>query len=202
LKKLQSAPTCLPLIVLSAAAALAGCGSGSSGDRQAEVVAAIEEVMSHPKPADCRTLETPGYLKQTKREEGKTSTQKCEDDARQGAGEAVEVSQVVLEGTKALAHVKFEGGTSAGLTALVALVEDEDRWELDEVVRFVDFDSARVIDSLESQLARSFDHQIAACVASGLRRVPTARFEDAFLHLARLQALIVNSAIACAHSDA
>jgi hypothetical protein len=198
LNKRQPARTLLPLLALSAVAVLPGCGGGSSADAAAEIGATIEEVMAHPKPTDCRTLVTQSYLVQTKQEEGETPREKCEDDVRHGLREAVDVSSVAVNGSHALAHVKIEDEAVA-VAMVVALVKEEGRWKLDEIVRYLDFDRAQLLKSLERQITGSIGRRAAACVTSKLERVGSAQFEEAFLHATKLRALIVQSAKSCAH---
>jgi hypothetical protein len=179
LKRRLVPPCLLPISVF----ALAACGSGSSDESQIEE--AVETSATSKDPADCKKLNTQQFMEQRSRSEGSEAVKECEKNASNGEGaEAVEVSEVEVDGSKATADTALTGGSFDGQSLKIALIKEGDQWKLDELAGFAKFDEAKVIGILESQFdepSSEVSKKQASCIIESFEEAPQAKLEDALL---------------------
>lgn len=135
----------LPTILLALASCLYACGDSASDEET--IASTIETAESLAEPGDCTDLMTQAYVEQMTADEGAEAVEGCEQNA--GDPEPpVEVSDVEVDGSNATANVTYMGGTFAGQTLTVALVEEDGDWKLDEEIRFVKLEQRKVVNKL------------------------------------------------------
>ncbi len=140
-------------LVFSALVVVA-CGGSDSEDGQIEE--AIEISATTTDPADCTKFETQQFMEQTAQESGKAAVTKCEEEAEAEEGaESVSVSSVEVDGSNATAEAALTGGALSGQTLEVGLVKNGDQWQLDEVVKFTEFDRAKLVEFVEEEFTPS-----------------------------------------------
>lgn len=170
----------LPCILLLAALALAACG-GSGGD-DGEIEEVIETSATTTDPADCKKLNTQGFMEQTTQESGSTAVKRCEEEAEEGEGaKSVSVSAVEVDGSDATAEAALSGGNLDGQTLEVALVKDGDQWKLNEVVEFTKFNQAKLVEVLEKGLAEPSSEanpKFAGCVIDAFKQGSQKEVEE------------------------
>jgi hypothetical protein len=129
----------LALLVL-AAATLTACGGGESDEDK--IVGVIETAETTTDPGNCTELQTQRFNDQVTQQTGKSGTEACEREAKEGQAQAksVRVSNVSVDDEKATAEVEFRGGPLDSQTLDVALVEADGGWKLDRVEGFADYD--------------------------------------------------------------
>jgi hypothetical protein len=103
----------------------------------------IGTVATSGNPAYCDELVTDRYLEQTTDEEMPFADEACESEAGQEHANSVEVSEIAVDGNRATALVTNSGGSLDGSQVVVRLLEEDDQWKLDRLVRFARFDRAR-----------------------------------------------------------
>ena len=122
------------------ALALGSCGGGSS--QEAEVETALRTALLSSAPSKCTQLETPSLIEQSTGHSGKEGLQKCEEDAKDLAGnaESVAIRAIDVDGDSATAEFSPRGSALDGQTVRVSLVEVGGRWKVDSLLRFVGLD--------------------------------------------------------------
>jgi ABC-type glycerol-3-phosphate transport system substrate-binding protein len=177
LRKLQ---LLLPLVLLGLVLGLAACGGGESDEDK--IVSTIETSATSTDPAVCKETQTLQFMEQTSSGSGKEAEKECEEEAKSGEDnpDAVNVSQVEVEGEKASANVEFEGGNFDGQTVEVALVEEGGDWKLNELTGFAKFDAARFVGALAQQLEEEpeIEPRVAGCIVEGLEEAPKQQLEQ------------------------
>lgn len=170
----------LPCILILAGISLAACGS-SNGD-EAEVKEVIEKSATTTDPADCKKLQTQKFMEQTSSESGAAAVQECEEEAEnEGGAESVDTSEVEVDGSSATADVALTGGTLNGQSVEVGLTKDGDQWQMNEVVKFTDFDPAKLAESLANNFkenAEEIPAQIAACFIGAVKNGSQEEVEE------------------------
>jgi hypothetical protein len=164
---------------LIAVFALAACGGG--GDDKAEVEEVIETSATTTDPADCKRLETQGFMEQISREGGEAAVESCENDAEDNEGvNGATVSAVKVDGSDATAEAALTGGGLDGQTVEVALVKDGDQWKMDKVVKFTDFDHATLVEGLEKELSSGSEAEtkFAGCFVEAFKQASEAEVEE------------------------
>jgi hypothetical protein len=173
----------LACLLVVSAVALAACGSGNSDESQIEE--AVETSATSTDPADCTKLATQTFVEQTTQSEGAEAVKACEKEASEETGaKSAAVSNIEVDGSKATADAALTGGGLDGQEVEVALVKEGDQWKLDEIPGFTKFDQAKVIETLERELAKPSNEvskSDAACITKSFEEAPAAEFEEALL---------------------
>jgi hypothetical protein len=173
----------LPVLLIPILA-LAACGGGGDSEED-KIVETIETSALSSDPADCRELATLRFLEQTTFREGKAALERCEADAKRAENpngvDAVEVSNVEVEGSEANAEVAFEGGTFDGQTFAVVVVEEDGSWKMGEITGFAEFDQAKFAEAIEAQVqseAEGMEPEVLACIGKEFREMSRAELEE------------------------
>jgi hypothetical protein len=170
----------LPCLLVLSALAFAACGS--SGGDEGEIEEVVETSATSTDPADCKKLNTQQFMEQTTQESGDAAIEQCEADAKEEvAAKSVSVSAVDVDGSEATAKAAMSGGNLNGQTLEVALVKDGDEWKLNEVVKFTEFDRAKLVGVLEAGLAEpssEADPKFARCVIEAFKQGSQAEVEE------------------------
>jgi hypothetical protein len=170
----------LPCILILSALSFAACGS-SSGD-EGEIEEVIETSATTTNPADCKKLNTQGFMEQTTQESGNAAVKECEEEAKKEEGaKSVSVSAVEVDGSDATAEAALSGGNLDGQTLEVALVKDGDQWKLNEVVEFTKFDQGKLVEGLEASLSEAsseVDPKFASCIIEAFKQGSQSEVEE------------------------
>jgi hypothetical protein len=168
------------LLVFSALAVVA-CGSSGNSD-ESQIEEAIETSATSTNPADCTKLETQQFMEQTTQESGKAAVAKCEEQAEAEEGaESASVSNVEASGSSATAEATLTGGALNGQTLEVGLVKDGDQWQLNEVVKFTEFDRAKLVEYVEEEFSASangLSPKLAGCFIEAFQEGSQAEIEE------------------------
>jgi hypothetical protein len=172
-------------LAVLAALSLAACGGGSESDED-KITDVITEAAVEEKPEHCTELLTQKFNEQTQKVSGEEAVEECEEEAEDGDNaEAVEVTNVQVNGGGAKADVAFTGSDFDGQTLTVALVEDGDQWKLDEVVGFAKFDREKLLsglgESLEEDSEGGKEAEVSECVLEGLEELDDESLESIFV---------------------
>lgn len=164
--------------------ALAACGGGGS-DAEGEITEVIEKSATTNDPKNCTELETLRFVEQNSGEQGKAAVKACEAEAESEEEEQAEkahVSNVSVNGEKATAQVKFEGGSLGSQTLEVALVEDEGQWKLDHIEGFADYEGKALEEEFRTQLEgeSELSKEQADCIAEAIGGASKAEAEELF----------------------
>jgi hypothetical protein len=176
---------CLVLgcLLIVSAFTLAACGSGNGDESQIEE--AVETSATSTDPADCKELSTQQFMEQIAQSEGAEAVKTCEKEASEETGaKSADVSNIEVDDSKATADVALTGGGLDGQEVEVALVKQGDQWKLNEITGFTKFDQAKVIETLEGELAKPSNEvskSVAACVTKSFEEAPEVEFEEALL---------------------
>lgn len=175
----------LPVALLALALGLVACGGGGESGED-KIVSTIEESATSTDPSICKETETTAFMEQTNSGSGADAVKECEEETEEEDAndpDSVEVSKVKVDGGKATANVKFEGGSFDGQTAEVALVEEDGDWKLDELAGFANFDPSQIIQALAKQLEAEpeIEPQVASCIVEGLEEAPADEIESLVL---------------------
>lgn len=170
----------LPCLLVLSALAFAACGS--SGGDEGEVEEVIETSATSTDPADCEKLQTQQFMEQISRESGAAAVQACEEEAENEEGaDSVEVSAVEINGEDATAEAALSGGSLDGQAVEVALVKGEEGWQMNEVVKFTDFDHAKLIEVLEDgfdERSSEIESKLADCLVEAFDQGSQAEVEE------------------------
>jgi hypothetical protein len=171
----------LPCLLILSALAITACGGGSGGG-ESEIEEVIETSATSTDPADCKKLNTQKFMEQTTQESGEAAVNDCEEEAKEEEGaDSVKVSAVEVDGADATAEVALRGGHLDGQALELALIKDGDQWKLDEVVKFTQFDRAKLVEVLEEGLAEpssEVDRKFASCVIEAFKQDSQGEVEE------------------------
>lgn len=172
---------CLALACLLVFSALALAACGSSGE-DGQIEEAIETSATTTDPADCTKLNTQQFMEQTTQESGKAAVKKCEEEAEAEEGaESVSVSSVEAGDSSATAEAALTGGALDGQTLEVKLVKNGEQWQLDEVVKFTEFDRAKLVEYVEEEFtasANGLSPKLAGCFVEAFKEGSQAEIEE------------------------
>lgn len=118
----------------------------------AKIEQTIGTVATRTDPASCDELMTDRYLEQTTGEEMPYADDVCRSNVGRGVADAIEVSEIAVDGSRATALVANTGGTLDGSEVVVRLVEEGGDWKLDRLVKVADFDRAGFRQAYRRQL--------------------------------------------------
>ncbi|MFL5900263.1 MAG: hypothetical protein ACJ75S_03610 [Solirubrobacterales bacterium] len=168
------------LLVFSALVVVA-CGSSGDSD-ESQIEEAIETSATSTDPADCTKLETQQFMEQTSQESGKAAVSKCEEEAEAEEGaESVSVSNVEANGSSATAEAALTGGALNGQALEVELVKNGDQWQLNEVVKFTEFDRAKLVEFVEEEFTPSengLSPKLASCFVEAFQERSQGEIEE------------------------
>lgn len=178
--------TLVPLVVLALAAlALTACGGGGASAED-KITETIETAATTSNPSNCTELETLSFVEQNSQEKGKAAVKTCEEEAEAGEeqAEAAMVSNVSVNGSKATAEVKFEGGSLGSQSLEVALVEEDGDWKLDQIEGFAGYDGKALGEAFEKQFEEEpgeLTPAQAKCISGKVAEASQAEAEELFL---------------------
>jgi hypothetical protein len=138
-------------------------------------------------PGECPELATPRFLRQSTEKSGVDAVEACVASvhARRGETNAIEVTKVKIEGTRATAHVETLTQGLKGQVLILALVRDENgNWKADHRLGFARIDRRALAEGILEGLEAYVDvtPAISACVRGALDRLPRAQVEALLLH--------------------
>lgn len=169
------------LLLATLALALAACGGGGESAED-KITSTIETAATSKESSVCKETQTLKFMEQTTGSTGREAEKECEEQAESGENNpnAVNVSEVEVEGEKATANVEFEGGNFDGQTLEIALVEEEGEWKLDELTGFANFDPSKLVGVLKEKLEEeaSIPARVASCIVEGLGELPKQELES------------------------
>jgi hypothetical protein len=172
---------CFVLTCLLVFSALALIACGSSGE-DSQIEEAIETSATTTNPADCSKLNTQQFMEQTTQESGKAAVAKCEEEAEAEEGaESVSVSNVEASDSSATAEAALTGGALNGQTLEVELVKSGEQWQLNEVVKFTEFDRAKLVEFVEEEFtpsANGLSPKLAGCFVEAFQEGSQAEIEE------------------------
>jgi ABC-type glycerol-3-phosphate transport system substrate-binding protein len=174
----------LPCLVVISSLAFAACGSSGGSDETSKVEETIETAATTTDPAECSKTQTQSFMEQTNNESGKNALKRCEEEAENEEGaESVKVSNVEVNGSSATAEAGLSGGNLDGQTLEVALVKEGDRWKLNEVVKFTNFDQEKLVETFEREIKKSGEasSKFAGCFVEALEEAGRSEIEDLVL---------------------
>lgn len=173
----------LPAFILALALGLAACGSSESDEDK--IVDVIETSATSDDPASCTDLVTQTFLDQVEDGEGKAALKECEEDAEDTADnpDSVEVTEVEVDGSNATANAAFTGGGFDGQTLIIAVVDEDGDWKMNEITGFAEFDQAKLVQTFQEQLEEeeSIEPEVGACIIESLEELNQAEFEELLL---------------------
>jgi hypothetical protein len=172
----------LALLVL-AALTQSACGGGSSDEDK--ISKAIETAMTTSDPSNCTELETQRYVEQNTTEKGKAALKTCEAEAEAGGekAEAVSVSNVSVDGSKATAEAEFEGGPVGSQSVELALVEKDGDWKLDQIEGFANYDGKALGEAFQRNFEEEpgeLDPEQAKCISGKIAALSQEEAEKDF----------------------
>jgi hypothetical protein len=174
----------LAFLLIFSALALVACGSSGNGD-ESQIEEAIETSATSTDPADCTKLQTQQFMEQTTQESGKAAVTKCEKEAEAEEGaESASVSNVEISGSSATAEAALTGGGLGGQSVEVALVKNGEQWKLDEVVKFTNFDRAKLVEYFEEEFTKASSElppKLAGCFIEVFQEGSQAEIEELLL---------------------
>jgi hypothetical protein len=167
-----------------AIAALSACGSSddNSADEDA-VTAAIDRAATSGDPAACTDAQTVRFVVQTSGGGGLTgekAVKSCEKDAADSVSDAVDVTNVKVDGNTATAEAALTGGFIDGQTLNIALVNEGDQWKLDQITGFATFDRDAFIAAAGGTIEKE-EPKAAACIKQQLESSTDQQLEDVVL---------------------
>jgi ABC-type glycerol-3-phosphate transport system substrate-binding protein len=178
----------LPCLLILGGLMLAACGGGG-GDETSKVEETIETAATTTDPAECSRTQTQKFMEQTSDESGQAALKGCEEEAENEEGaKSVNVFNVAVSGSSATAEAALSGGSLDGQTLEVALVKEGDRWKLNEVVKFTDFDQEKLVETFEREIKREIEEspgkassKFAGCFIEAIKQADQAEIEGLIL---------------------
>ncbi|HYC81129.1 MAG TPA: hypothetical protein VEB65_05045 [Solirubrobacterales bacterium] len=189
-------------ICCAALAALASCGGSGPSTEEEVRAAAVEAIETENEKLFCRTLVSAHYLEVVYRGEVGECLESGESVA-DDPGEA-RVTRVVLDPrdeTRAEVELTMRGGELDGAAGHVGMVEEEDRWKLDDFgddyLRSALIAEIRTVDSGVAAIP-----QMKACYAKQVRKMDAAEVRQLTLvnnggHEAEVRAKLLKLAENC-----
>lgn len=172
----------LPIVAVLAIV-LAGCGGG---DNDEDEITEVIETATVSDPSECTEVQTLRFTEQNQLAEGEDAIEACREDERDASDdpEAIEVSEIEIDGDSATANAAFDGGVFDQQELKVSLVKDDDQWKLDQIVEFVELDQDRFAEAFVETATSGPDPvpaDAAECIAENFRTAPPGELEDALL---------------------
>jgi hypothetical protein len=171
---------------LVASLGLAACGGdddngGGSADEDG-ITKAIEVSAASGDPTACTQYQTQNFVEQTNDGTGQAAIQSCEKDAADSVADAVDVSDIEVDGGNATAKAAVTGSIFDGQTLDIALVKEGDVWKLDRFTGFEEFDKAKIVAAFKEEFAKdpSVPPAAADCVAQQMENAPDETVQQLF----------------------
>lgn len=173
-----------PLALLALAGLTVTACGGGGGDED-KIAAVIEKAATTSVPRNCTELQTQRFNEQNTEQQGKAATKACEEEAAAGKDQAqgAKVSHVSVNGEKATAQVRFEGGSLGSQGLEVALVEKAGDWKLDQVEGFVEYDGKALGEAFAKQFEESpegLSKKQTACIVAKVAGASQEEAEELF----------------------
>ena len=169
----------LPLVLLVAAFAVAGCGgggsssSGGSSDETA-ISKAIEESATTTDPSKCTKYQTEAFNEQDARE-STNPLKSCEESAESNEepAESVNVSNIEIDGETATAQAEIEGSSLNGQSVEIEMAKEEGAWKLNQFIEFSSYDGKGLGETLTKELEKEGEvsASLAKCVGEGFAEI-------------------------------
>ncbi len=132
----------LAVAAFLAPAALLACGGDDGSDYEDQITEAIETAATSSDPSVCTELQTQRFNEQSTGETGDAALESCREEVGDAPAESVEVSSIAVDGDAATAEAAVTGSFLDGSTVEIGLVKEGERWKLDELTGFAEFDRA------------------------------------------------------------
>ncbi|HKO37033.1 MAG TPA: hypothetical protein VJU14_01555 [Solirubrobacterales bacterium] len=175
--------------LLALSLALGACGGESNEEKAIEaievedrVIEAINRALVSTDPDACTEQMTQAFNEQKFREGG-DAVESCEQNARaeESPNPPVEVIWVEIEGAEATAAID----TRNTQPLVVALLEEDGNWKLDEFVRFLEFDRGMWLKeeraSFENAGEYALEPPVVDCILGAYREMSRAEIEEMVL---------------------
>jgi hypothetical protein len=171
----------LALAVLS----LAACGGGGGSSAEGEIKEVIEKAATTSDPANCTERETLNFVEQNSQAEGQAALKACKEEAEAGEeqAEGVKVSNVSVNGENATADVLFEGGSLGEQALEVGLVEEKEKWKLDKIEGFAEYDARALGTAFEKSFEKEpyeLTKEQSSCIAKAISELSQKEAEAMF----------------------
>ena len=158
----------------------------TAGDEEGAVAQAIDAVATSDDPAVCTDRVTQAYLEQVTGLPADAAVAACIQTAAEPAlqADAVDVSEVTIDGDAATAKVTYDGTTLNGSTLEVGLVRADGEWLLDQRIGFESLDRSAVAEGVRAVLAEPPTDLSAAgaeCATERLMALSKAGLESALI---------------------
>ncbi|HEU4980511.1 MAG TPA: hypothetical protein VFT14_04780 [Solirubrobacterales bacterium] len=164
--------------------ALAACGDdGESGDED-QISEAIETAATGTDAEEkCTVVVTQSFVEQTQFATGDAAVAACEEEATDAVADSVEVSAIEVDGESATAEAAFTGGSLDGQTLVILVVKEDDRWKLDQLEEFVDFDAQAFAAGLAEEAGAAGDapQEVVDCVVEQVQSTDPEQVQAAYL---------------------
>lgn len=178
-------------LLIALTAGLVACGGSGSDDDETRAVedVILGSTLSHD-PVDCERYYTQDFLEQMSfGYEGEAAVRLCEKVAAEELGRYprdATVAEIQIDGEEATAEASFVGGTIGNQTLLFALVKEGERWKIDRMVEFVEFDRNRLLAGLEREIEDAaevgLEPDVATCVADRFEELDDDELQDLMLY--------------------
>jgi hypothetical protein len=190
----MTGPRSAPLLPLGALAsvALAACGGGGGGagggdgggdEVEPALARATEAGLTSGKPSKCTLYFTPAYNEQTHFASGPVATSLCIRDAAATAAGSVEVTSTEVHGDEATAEAVVSEGPLGDQSLSLELLRESERWRIDRLAGFADFDR----ESFDATIARGSPEspdgspRFAHCLVDSLGELSDEEVEDLYV---------------------
>jgi hypothetical protein len=163
--------------------ALAACSDDDSGDED-QITEAIETAATGTDAEEkCTVVVTQSFVEQTQFATGDAAVAACEEEATDAVADSVEVSAIEVDGDSATAEAAFTGGSLDGQTLVISLVNEDDRWKLDQLEEFVDFDPPAFAAGLaeEADAEGNTPQEVVDCVVEQVQSTDPEQVQSAYL---------------------
>jgi hypothetical protein len=150
----------------------------------AEIEEAITTVATSKDPGFCDAFLTQAYLEQMTGVKAPYADELCEEAARLDAADAVDVTDVDVNGDEATATATYSGSSLDGSSLVVRLVRSDGDWKLDRKLR-VEFLNRAGLERGYREVLVSPDYRFseagASCVIAETRQLTDAELADSVL---------------------
>lgn len=163
-----------PLMAISAAAALglASCGGGSDSSAEKDITGVVKRAVVSKNPkVTCEEVTTKGFIRRVYGDVAQClKAEKPKPDDHPPTG--VRVSNVKVDGDRATATVREQGGDTDGATGTIELRKEDGDWRIDDLG--VDYLRSQVETGLGSgnQDAVFRDPRVRRCTSKALTDLP------------------------------
>jgi hypothetical protein len=165
------------LVLIKCAVAVIG-----GPDDEERIETAIEQYYLGGAAWSCEHRATSAYLERRFEAREPYARASCELDTAEPAEYSVEPTVTHVDGDRAQARVRFDGGAFNGSTVSVRLVHEDGYWRIDGLDSFEHFDRAALRRAYRAQLiAAGTSRRATACILSAEAKHSDAELERALL---------------------